>query len=101
MCEKEAVIVVRPESCSLFISIYSLSRINGENKKAQELADLASALQESRVVREEARAGPVNTSYQGEVIMRQRELADLAKSGSRLPSDGDSALKLALTQTRP
>ena len=40
-------------------------------------------------------------TYQGEVIMRQRELADLAKSGSRLPSDGDSALKLALTQTRP
>ena len=85
MCEKEAVIVVRPEFMSMkkyiFIFPFSLTRINEEARKAQELAQLTSELQETRAQREQEVQSPVNTLYQEEIFQRQRELAQLAMCG--------------------
>ena len=58
-----------------------MSRINEEARKAQELAQLTSKLQETRAHRELEVQSPVNTLYQEEISMRQRELAQLAMGG--------------------
>lgn len=65
----------------IFIFTFSLSRKNEESRKAQELAKLASTLQETRAEREHEIQSPVNSLYQEEISQRQRELAELGRCG--------------------
>lgn len=66
-------------------SFLLLSRKIEESKKAEELAELASRLQETRAQRELEVQTPVNTLYQEELTIRQRELAQLARCGHPQP----------------
>ena len=66
----------------IFLSPFTyLSRKNEESRKAQELALLASTLQETRAQREQEVRAPVNSLYREEISQRQRELAELARCG--------------------
>ena len=65
----------------IFHFTFSLSRKNEESRKAQELAKLASTLQETRAEREQEIQSPVNSLYQEEISQRQRELAELGRCG--------------------